>query len=531
MKYEVSVKYLPQQYREHMSDFYGKRGKSWHVSAVITKKEEKFQVECYVHVFDSCTQDGFAVTSIIENLFQVLRKDYSSINKVYLRSDNAGCYHNGPLFLSLSHIAKRAVIVPLRYDFSDPQAGKDICDRKIAPMKAHMRRYVNEKHDIKTAEDMKEALESHGGIKGCRAAVAKVNPLLFNGKGNKIPGISKLNNFSFEKDGIRAWRSFKIGPGLLLKYSALQAEQDTQLELIQEFSPRTQNLGVIAGKKNNQCSTSKHDIYSCNEAECVLTFKTRAEAETHIDTGKHVRKTDRESVYDSIRKTWAEKVTGVKYTTTTMPSDVPESIGQEASLERTTPSGNEQTTGWALKTSKTWTRMGEKARAFLVSKFDAGALSGLKADPVQVSREMKRVKDKDGKLMFTPEEWRTAERIKSFFSRLSAKQRQQQIEPDKTEPAEEDIAAAETEAEQSFCALRDAIEKEMPIPNYPIIANDKDICQLVKEQKLNVLRIAELKVICESLQIEIHTGSEKRKKTYTEPLTEYAQYCSCMQSL
>ena len=152
-------------------------------------------MECYVHVFDSCTQDGFAVTSIIENLFQVLRKDYSSINKVYLRSDNAGCYHNGPLFLSLSHIAKRAVIVPLRYDFSDPQAGKDICDRKIAPMKAHMRRYVNEKHDIKTAEDMKEALESHGGIKGCRAAVAKVNPLLFNGKDNKIPGISNLNNF------------------------------------------------------------------------------------------------------------------------------------------------------------------------------------------------------------------------------------------------------------------------------------------------------------------------------------------------
>ena len=31
-----------------------------------------------------------------------------------------------------------------RYDFSDPQAGKDICYRRTAALKAHMRRYINE---------------------------------------------------------------------------------------------------------------------------------------------------------------------------------------------------------------------------------------------------------------------------------------------------------------------------------------------------------------------------------------------------
>ncbi|KAK3752453.1 hypothetical protein QZH41_013500, partial [Actinostola sp. cb2023] len=117
--------------------------------------------------------DSFAVTSIVENLFHAVKEDYPSIKKAYVRSDNAGCYHNGALLLSLPYIAKRTGILPMRYDFSDPQAGKDICDRKIAPMKAHMRRYVNEKHDIKTAQDMKQALESHGGIKGCRTAIAK----------------------------------------------------------------------------------------------------------------------------------------------------------------------------------------------------------------------------------------------------------------------------------------------------------------------------------------------------------------------
>lgn len=31
-----AMKYLPQRYREQMSEFFGKRGRSWHVSAVIT---------------------------------------------------------------------------------------------------------------------------------------------------------------------------------------------------------------------------------------------------------------------------------------------------------------------------------------------------------------------------------------------------------------------------------------------------------------------------------------------------------------
>ncbi|KAK3732675.1 hypothetical protein QZH41_020610, partial [Actinostola sp. cb2023] len=185
-------------------------------------------------------------------------EDYPSIKKAYVRSDNAGCYHNGALLLSLPYIAKRTGILPMRYDFSDPQAGKDICDRKIAPMKAHMRRYVNEKHDIKTAQDMKQALESHGGIKGCRTAIAKKMAL---GRGEAITS----------------------GPDGLFKYEELQVrpQQETGLEVLQQFGPRTRELGTIAG--NAQDPSSKNDIYSCSETDCVLTFKTSSEAEAHMD--------------------------------------------------------------------------------------------------------------------------------------------------------------------------------------------------------------------------------------------------------
>ena len=46
--------------------------------------------------------------------------------------------------MSLPSIGERAGIMIKRYDFSDPQAGKDVCYRRTAAFKAHMRHYINE---------------------------------------------------------------------------------------------------------------------------------------------------------------------------------------------------------------------------------------------------------------------------------------------------------------------------------------------------------------------------------------------------
>ena len=76
------MKFLQMQYREQMSDFFGKRGRSWHISAVITSQGSlqtegsKFEVECYVHLFNSCTQNSFAVLSIIENLLHAIKEKH-----------------------------------------------------------------------------------------------------------------------------------------------------------------------------------------------------------------------------------------------------------------------------------------------------------------------------------------------------------------------------------------------------------------------------------------------------------------------
>ena len=126
-------------------------------------------------------QDWYTVANIIENLLKTSKKDNTNIEKVFLRSDNAGCYDNAHLLLALPSISEsvglkhRGRTEICRFDFSDAQSGKDICDQKILPMKSHMKFWVNDKHDITNAEQMKEALDSHGGIKGCQTAVCQTN--------------------------------------------------------------------------------------------------------------------------------------------------------------------------------------------------------------------------------------------------------------------------------------------------------------------------------------------------------------------
>ena len=77
-----------------------------------------------------------------------------SITKFFLRSDNASCYDNTELLLSLKAMGIRHGVEFKQHDFSDPQSGKDVCDRRIGSIKTHMRRWVNEGHDITSAEEI-----------------------------------------------------------------------------------------------------------------------------------------------------------------------------------------------------------------------------------------------------------------------------------------------------------------------------------------------------------------------------------------
>ena len=105
-----AMKFLQLRYREKQSDWFAKRGLSWHVSSVIRRdKNQDYVIKSYVHHFDSCTQDWYAVASIIENLLTTVKRDQPTVSKAFLRSDEAGCYHNNELTAAVCDIGNRVV--------------------------------------------------------------------------------------------------------------------------------------------------------------------------------------------------------------------------------------------------------------------------------------------------------------------------------------------------------------------------------------------------------------------------------------
>ena len=166
-----AMKFLPRRYRESQTDWFAKRGLSWHISVVMRKVREVLQQQVFVHIVQNCNQDSNAVVGVLNHVLRTLRKEHPEINKAYLRQDNAGCYHSIEMLTSCRLMEESTGIKVCRVDFSDPQGGKGPCDRKAAGIKAHVSRYVNEGNNVITAADLKEAVMSHDGVRGVRVAV------------------------------------------------------------------------------------------------------------------------------------------------------------------------------------------------------------------------------------------------------------------------------------------------------------------------------------------------------------------------
>ena len=104
-------------------------------------------------------------------------------------------------------------------------------------MKIHAKRYGNEGHDITTAEELKTALESYGGIQDTFVYTAEVDFKQQILKKCSIPGINMFNNFQFEDGGIRMWLGDNVGEGKFVAYSsvretATQQQGDTSLKVL-----------------------------------------------------------------------------------------------------------------------------------------------------------------------------------------------------------------------------------------------------------------------------------------------------------
>ena len=133
------------RYREKQSDWFGQVGMSLHISHVVlvgqtlsslstvvshTNSTRILEHHTFCHFFESCLQNGQTVVSVMRDLFLRLKQLRPNLKSVFLRSDNAGCYHGAEFILAVEQLYRETGILIERIDYSEAQAGKSVCDRR-----------------------------------------------------------------------------------------------------------------------------------------------------------------------------------------------------------------------------------------------------------------------------------------------------------------------------------------------------------------------------------------------------------------
>ena len=220
-----AMKFLPHTFHETQTEWFGKQGISWHVICAIMRHSqsddnegEEFEVISNIHLIDEGKQGWHLVSQMFANAFQTLKGIRPHLRDAYIRSDNAGCYHSLPMLCYMWKFRNELSLCINKYNFSEPQSGKDLCDARTGTCRLHMLNYLNEGNDITNAVQMKSVFESHEGIRNTYISVvdhmAEPRPPVICGQ-LKCFQISQYNNFKFQNDGMVAFKAYATGGKLL----------------------------------------------------------------------------------------------------------------------------------------------------------------------------------------------------------------------------------------------------------------------------------------------------------------------------
>ncbi|CAF3693675.1 unnamed protein product [Rotaria sp. Silwood1] len=560
------MKFLPVKSREPQSEFFGKRGISWHITVLMTGKanakdeyntfdedtdvlddsqqisdqeiadlseensnyttvihqEEKlsFKYKVFVHVFDQCTQDSETVVAILSDVLCRVKETDPQIKKTFVRSDNAGCYHSANTLVSAKIISEKTGITIKRIDFCDPQGGKGPCDRYAAVIKSNVRRYLNENQNVTTASEFVEACHSYKGIKGVLASDCWVEKSQFKKRSNcRIKQITNYHNFEYQVKGLLVHRSWDIGSGLLIPWLRLNQDQTIfSLSLSERESfahdwvqtkekPDDENMDVddfnVNKTESAQTYVKQNNIYQCDVEEgCNAEFIKFGNYINHILIGKHCHVEEKFSLKDTAMKMYHSKLEEVENRRI---------VSVDMNLtEAVANEANLLPKGWALPVRKPNTEFSEKQRRYLKEKFDEGVFGVKHWKPKEVALDMETLKE-NGKFYFAAHEILSENQVRSYFRRLKREKQiltTQQSSADQIisrEKALNYIDSTNDEDEETDSILR-TLEEDLQDTE-----SDVEEITVLEEFSMNAKRALESSLLMNSTVITSSTVSTNNK--------------------
>ncbi|XP_052083876.1 uncharacterized protein LOC127721237 [Mytilus californianus] len=354
-----------------------------------------------------------------------------NLQEVFLKSDNAGCYHSLQL---MAFIWKNNSLFDLQvkeYNFSEVQSGKDLCDSRTGTCRMHVLKFANEGNNIENPADLKRALESNKGVRNTFVTLVDIsveNPPVLIGTIKHFK-ISKMSNFVFEDQGIRVYQAFGIGSGYLITNTILEkisrnlSYDESRIKIIEEpceHGEETFNLRPTKLKLNNSV---EHGDLSCTIPGCVKSFRKPSTLEQHLAIGQHIYH-ENDKITDVAMEVWAEKCThGTNINYNEQQDEDNIVIGADF---MDMPSNLKS--GWALKSERKFVRFKASVKDYIKQIFDEGERTGKKANPLTVANKIRNEKNDAGGRLFAPDDWVSAQQVRGVFASLQLKLQKQNPE-------------------------------------------------------------------------------------------------------
>ena len=216
-------------------------------------------------------------------------------------------------------------------------------------------------------------------------------------------------------------------------------------------------------------------LFPCPDNGCTKSYMTYGRLEQHLMHGKHqFRQAESVSLIDRAKVNYAERLEAE--------GSHPEVTIPDTEIHSGSPRLPE---GWACRESAMPRhRLNSKQRRFLEETFTHGGTTGIKANPDDVSKEMRCLRDKSGKRIFTVKEFLRPQQITSFFSRMACKRR------DATDSDDE----AKEFARQHAAVHSDMIEVLRQEITHPLLFSGKNLC-FMTESEIESLKITQMSSI------------------------------------
>ena len=210
-----AMKFLETKYREKQNEWFGKKGLPWHLTVAIRCERihfdmsneastKRFEHRTFCHIFDQCKQDALSVVSILQDVLKRLKFDDQQLRFAFLRSDNGACYHSAITTTAIEEIFHTTGVFIRRIDFSEPQSGKNVCDRRAAVIKGEVRRYIDEKHNVTNSMEFVAAAKSTSHLSIFASKVPTTENIILSNSTIKRstkttwPGIRNIFNIQYE---------------------------------------------------------------------------------------------------------------------------------------------------------------------------------------------------------------------------------------------------------------------------------------------------------------------------------------------